>query len=162
MIKGSLAEKLQKNGPFTILRLSAAEMDFFFTFSSRRTAVKRPLEGRVSAENRGGRSQQGSSRAASAIRKEAFHTTRSAVGAIFLRGASGSLRWKIRSGSEGGQSGGRYRFIPSVVKTPLIAAPTLNPTRSLALKESVMMCSAASDLFESRETLQKWQTMTTT
>lgn len=41
----------------------------FPMFSNRRTAVKRPLEGRVIAENRGGRSQRGSSSAASAIRK---------------------------------------------------------------------------------------------
>lgn len=86
----------------------------FPPFSSRRTAVKRPLEGRVSAENREGRSQRGSSLAASAIRQEAFHTTGPAVGAIFQLGASGTLRWKIRSGSEGGQSRRRYRFIPGL------------------------------------------------
>lgn len=109
MIKGCLTEKLKKNGPFTSFLLSAAEMDFFFPpLGSRRTAVKRPLEGRVSAENRGGRSQRGSSLAARAIRQEAFHTTGPAAGAIFLRG------WKIRSGSGGGQSGSRYRFIPGL------------------------------------------------
>lgn len=81
---------------------------FLFLVCNQRTAAKRTLEGRVSAENRGGsRSREQSCWECD---KEAFHTTRPAVNAIFLWGASGASRENM-SRSEGGQSGSRYRFI---------------------------------------------------
>lgn len=120
---------------------------------SRRTAVERPLEGRASAENRGGRSQRGSSLAASAIRKEAFHTTRACSRCnISPRGIGEPCGGKYGAGQREDNREAAIDLFPGCENATRRGSDS-ESNSAARFQESVMMCSAASDLFESHETL---------
>lgn len=75
-------QKIVEKWPIYFLPPFGCLNGFLFLVRNQCTAAKRTLEGRVSAENRGGsRSREQSCWECD---KEAFHTTRPAVNAIFL------------------------------------------------------------------------------
>lgn len=75
-------QKIVEKWPIYFLPPFGRLNGFLFLVRSQCTAAKRTLEGRVSAENRGG--SRSGEQSCWECDKEAFHTTRPAVNAIFL------------------------------------------------------------------------------
>lgn len=129
--------EIVENGPFTFFRLSAAEMDFFFPVRQSAHCCQAATRGQ---------SECGEQRRALAAGKQPCcecdkegglsHNSACSRCNISPRGirepAVENTEW-VR-----GRTIGKPLSIYSrVVKTPLIVAPTLNPTRPLALKNQL-------------------------